>query len=106
MVKRFLKGYSEAIDRLMHSRNAMIGIYRKYLKQQDNKILADTYDDIAGKFSFPPRVNREGMRNTLQLINPMGGGKPSDPVDIDQFIDESVLDELEKEGFFDAIGTK
>jgi ABC-type nitrate/sulfonate/bicarbonate transport system substrate-binding protein len=106
MVKRFLKGYSEAIYRLMHSRNAMIGIYRKYLKQQDNKILAETYDDIAGKFSFPPRVNREGMRNTLQLINPMGGGKPSDPVDINQFIDESVLDELEKEGFFDAIGTK
>jgi len=32
----------------------MIGVYRKYLKQQDNKISEETYDDIAGKFSFPP----------------------------------------------------
>ncbi len=105
IVKQFLKGYSEAIYRLMHSRDAMIGVYRKYLKQQDNKILEETYDDIAGKFSFPPRVNREGMRNTLQLVNPKGGAKPNELIDVNPFIDETVLDELEKENFFDAIRT-
>ena len=81
----------------------MIGIYRKYLKQQDNEILEEIYDDIAGKFSFPPRVNREGMRNTLQLVNPKGSTKPNEQINVNQFIDETVLDELEKEAFFDLI---
>ena len=59
LVKQFMADYSEAIYRLMQSKETGINIFKKHLKQQDTKILQATYDDIAGKFSFPPRMNRQ-----------------------------------------------
>ncbi|MET0502895.1 MAG: hypothetical protein ABW172_15350, partial [Candidatus Binatia bacterium] len=65
----------------------------------------DTYDDIAGKFSFPPRVNRDGIRNAEEFVAlEFPGGKTE--VNIDQLVDESVIDELDKEGFFKSIRGK
>lgn len=103
VVKQFMAGYSEAIYRLMQSKDSGVIIYRKYLKQQDAKILEATYDDIAGKFSFPPRINREGLRNAVDLVStaPAKGD-----FNISQFVDETVIDELEKEGFFDSLKKK
>ncbi len=105
IVKQFMKGYSEAIYRLKQSREMGISIFKKYLKQQDRKILEETYDDIAGKFSFPPWINRDGMRNALSLVSPTAPGGKTGP-GVDSFIDESVITELEREGFFDSIRKK
>ncbi len=105
VVKQFMAGYSEAIYRLMQSKETGIKIYRKYLRQQDLRILEDTYDDIAGKFSFPPRVNREGMRNALDMVLKSAPSAKGD-LRMEQFIDESVIDELEREGFFNSIRKK
>jgi len=102
VVKQFMAGYSEAIYRLMNSKDVGLKIYRKYLKQEDRKVLEETYDDIAGKFSFPPRVNRDGIRNTLDLVF-KGPSSAKADVNIDQFMDETILDDLEKEGFFKSL---
>jgi len=102
VVKQFMAGYSEAIYRLMNSKDVGLKIYRKYLKQEDRKVLEETYDDIAGKFSFPPRVNRDGIRNTLDLVFKAPSSAKAD-VNIDQFMDETILDDLEKEGFFKSL---
>jgi ABC-type nitrate/sulfonate/bicarbonate transport system substrate-binding protein len=102
VVKQFMAGYSEAIYRLMHSKDLGVNIYRKYLKQDDKKILEETYDDIAGKFSFPPHVNRDGIRNTLELVF-KGPASAKADVNISQFMDETILDELEKEGFYNSL---
>jgi ABC-type nitrate/sulfonate/bicarbonate transport system substrate-binding protein len=102
VVKRFMAGYSEALDHLMKSKELGVTIYRKYLKQEDPKVLEETYDDIAGKFSFPPRIDHEGLRNTLDLVL-KGTASAKAPVNINQFIDESILDELEQEGFFKSL---
>ncbi len=105
VVKQFMKGYSEAIYRLMHSKDVGINIFKKYLRQQDPKIVEETYDDIAGKFSFPPRVSRDGMRNALDMLL-KGGASAKAALDIDSFMDESVITELEREGFFNSIRRK
>lgn len=102
VVKQFIKGYSEAIYQLMNSKEVGIYILKKYLKQQDLKVLEETYDDIAGKFSFPPRVNRDGMRSALDMVL-KGGVSAKVDAGIEQFIDETVIDELEREGLFNAI---
>lgn len=102
VVKQFMAGYSEAIYRLMQSKDTGISIYKKYLKQQDAKILETTYDDIAGKFSFPPRMNRQGLRNAVELVSKDGMGD----FNLSQFVDETVLDELEREGFFESLKKK
>lgn len=98
IVKQFMRGYSEAVYDLMHSKELGMRIFGKYLKQQDPKILEETYDDIAGKFSFPPRINRDGMRNALSLVSQSSTSVKAPG--LDQFVDESVINELEREGFF------
>ena len=102
VVKQFMAGYSEAIYRLMQSKESGISIYKKYLKQQDAKILEATYDDIAGKFSFPPRMNRQGLRNAAELVSKDGIGD----LKLSQIVDETVIDELEREGFFESLKNK
>jgi ABC-type nitrate/sulfonate/bicarbonate transport system substrate-binding protein len=102
VVKQFMAGYSEAIYRLMQSKGTGIGIYKKYLKQQDAKILEATYDDIAGKFSFPPRIDRHGLRNAAELVVKDGTAE----LNLTQFVDETVIDELEREGFFESLKKK
>ena len=102
VVKQFMAGYSEAIYRLMQSKDTGTHIYKKYLKQQDAKSLDATYDDIAGKFSFPPRLNRQGLRNAVELVSKDGIGD----FNAGQLVDETVIDELEREGFFESIKRK
>jgi hypothetical protein len=55
-------------------------------------------------FSFPPRVGRKGLATVLELIQ-QETGKANATVDANRFVDESVIDELEKEGFFKALDT-
>ena len=49
------------------------------------------------------RVSAEGMRNTLELV---AKDSPKVDMNLNRYIDESVLDELEKEGFFKRITGK
>src|SRR5262249_33434548 len=95
VVKQFMAGFSRAIYRLMQSKETGINIYKKHLKQQDTRILEATYNDIAGKFSFPPRINRQGLRNAAELVSRSG----IEDANLSQLVDETVIDELEREGF-------
>lgn len=70
-----------------------------------SRSLEDTYDDIAGKFSFPPRVNREAIRTAWNVVALEFPGTNSD-LNPEHLIDESVIDELEKEGFFKSLRSK
>ena len=56
-----------------------------------------TYDYYATQFSIPPRVNKEGLRTTADFLAPKGGIG-----DIERVLDESLLDELEREGVFNT----
>ena len=50
-------------------------------------------------FSFPPRVGRKGMAAVMDLIQEETG-RPKAEFELNRFLDESVLDELDREGFF------
>jgi NitT/TauT family transport system substrate-binding protein len=97
-VKRFVRAYSEAIHVFKTDKAKGSAVYTKRLKQQDAKVIEDTYDYFAPKFSFPPRVDRDGIRNALELVTALPEAKGD--INLEQFIDESVIDELEREGFF------
>jgi len=99
-VKRFVRAYSEAIHQFMTQKQQALAVYAKRLKQQNPKVVEDTYLYYAGKFSLPPRVGRDGMQSALSLMGDKAADAKSDP---GQFVDESVLDELEREGFFSKL---
>jgi NitT/TauT family transport system substrate-binding protein len=99
-VKRFMKAYAEATYQFMTSKEKGISVYKRRLKQDNPKALEETYGYFASKFSFPTRVSHNGMRNTLELI---AQDNPKLDTSLDKYLDESLLDELEKEGFFRQI---
>jgi ABC-type nitrate/sulfonate/bicarbonate transport system substrate-binding protein len=99
-VKRFVRAYSDAIYQFTTQRQQALAVYAKRLKTQNAKVLEETYRYYAGKFSLPPRIRRDGMQNALALIGEKG---PTASIDLEQFIDESVIDELEREGFYSKL---
>ena len=102
-VKRFVMAYAEATYQFMTDQGKGMSILRQRLKQDNVKALEETYKYFAPQFSFPMRVSHNGLQNTLDLIvkeNPKLDTK------LDKYLDESILDELEKEGFFKKLAGK
>jgi NitT/TauT family transport system substrate-binding protein len=101
-VKRFVRGYAEAIHVIKTDRSRTMKVFAKRMRIEDPETVRTTYEYFAPRFSFPPRVNLEGVRDTLNFYaeqNPdFKNRKP------EEFIDHSLLDELEKEGFFKKLG--
>jgi NitT/TauT family transport system substrate-binding protein len=99
-VKRFMQAYAEGTYQFIADKEKAISVYKKRLKQSNPKALEETYQYFAPKFSYPTRVSQNGMRNTLDLI---AKDNPKLDMNLGKYLDESVLDELEKEGFFSRI---
>jgi ABC-type nitrate/sulfonate/bicarbonate transport system substrate-binding protein len=103
VVKRFLMAYAEATYQFMTDKEKGVSIFKHRLKQDNPKALAETYKYYAPQFSFPTRVSHNGLENTLELI---AKENPKLDTNLNKYLDESILDELEKEGFFKRITGK
>jgi ABC-type nitrate/sulfonate/bicarbonate transport system substrate-binding protein len=99
-VKRFVMAYADGTHQFMNSKEKGIAIFKDRLKQDNQKALQQTYDYYAPQFSYPTRVSQNGMKNTLELI---AKENPKLDMKIEAYVDESLMDELEKEGFFKRI---
>lgn len=99
-VKRFLMAYAEATYQFINDPEKGMAIFKHRLKQDNPKALQETYGYFAPKFSFPTRVSQNGLQNTLELI---AKENPKPDMQVEKYVDESILDELEKEGFFKKI---
>jgi ABC-type nitrate/sulfonate/bicarbonate transport system substrate-binding protein len=103
IVKRFLKAYSEAVRVLKTDRARTLRVFAKRMRLEDGEILNATYDYFAPRFSLPPRVDMAGIKDTLDFYaetTPEVRGRSAQ-----DFVDHSILDELESEGFFKALGS-
>ncbi len=102
-VKRFLGGYAEAIHVIKTDRVRTMKVFANRMRIDDPETVRTTYEYFAPRFSFPPRVNLDGVRDTINFYaeqNPdFKNRKP------EEFIDQSLMDELEKEGFFKKLGS-
>jgi ABC-type nitrate/sulfonate/bicarbonate transport system substrate-binding protein len=101
-IKRFIQGISEGIYRLRtadgEKREELIAIVAKHLRVNPTSA-REFYDLYENVFSFPPRVGRKGMAAVMEIIQEETG-RPKAEFELNRFLDESVIDELEKEGFF------
>jgi len=101
-VKRFMQGLSEGIYQIRTAdsrrREDLIAIVAKHLRVKPTAA-KEVYDLYENAFSFPPRVGRKGMAAVMDLIQEETG-RPKTEFHLNRFLDESVIDELEKEGFF------
>jgi ABC-type nitrate/sulfonate/bicarbonate transport system substrate-binding protein len=105
VVKRFLQAYSEGTHQFMSNKEKALAIYHQRLKQKNPTVVAETYQYFAASFSFPPRVSHEGMRTALEMIAQRDPGAKLD-MSVERYVDERLLDELEREGLFKKITGK
>jgi ABC-type nitrate/sulfonate/bicarbonate transport system substrate-binding protein len=104
-VKRFQQAYAEGTYQFMNNKEKGITVLSKRLRLKNPKGIEETYQYFAKKFSFPTRVSQDGLRNTLELLSQR---TPSAKIDmnVNKYLDESILDELEREGFFKRLAGK
>ena len=101
-VKRFVRAYSEAVHAMKNDRERTLKVFAKRMRIDDAETLHSTYDYFAPRFSMPPRVDLSGVQDTIRFYaehNPELKNRTAE-----EFIDHSLLDELEKEGFFKKLG--
>lgn len=107
-VKRFIQGVSEGIYQIRTAdsgkREELISIVAKHLRVSPTAA-REFYDLYENAFSFPPRVGRKGMEAVMEIIREETG-RPKAEFELNRFLDESVIDELEKEGFFKRLGVE
>jgi ABC-type nitrate/sulfonate/bicarbonate transport system substrate-binding protein len=98
-VKRFQQAYAEGTYQFMTNREKGVSVLSKRLRFKDPKGLHETYNYFAKSFAMPTRVSQEGLRNTLEIIAQRNPAVKVD-MNIGKYLDESILDELERDGFF------
>jgi len=92
IVKRFLRAYIDGLYAIRTNKERTIAVLHKTLREGNRAILESTYHYYAPLFSIPPRVSREGLRTTADFF--------AAKAELEKFLDESLVDELEKEGLF------
>jgi NitT/TauT family transport system substrate-binding protein len=91
-IKGFIKGQIEGIHYVKTNKEGSLKVLRKYLQITDAEAVEGTYEFFAKRLSRSPRTELEGIKNILTSI---GAGQKSPA----EFVDMSVIDEIEKEGF-------
>jgi ABC-type nitrate/sulfonate/bicarbonate transport system substrate-binding protein len=101
-VLRFLKAYLEGTQRLFSDRELGIRALRRYGGISDRDMLAGTYDLFTSRYIKKiPKINLKGVENSLSLIaenNPKAKNRK-----IEDFIDPSYMEELERSGFIKSL---
>jgi ABC-type nitrate/sulfonate/bicarbonate transport system substrate-binding protein len=104
-VKRLQQAYADGAYQFINNREKGISVLAKRLRFKNPRGVEETYNYFAKSFAFPTRVSHEGLRNTLEIIQQRN---PAAKVDMNlaRYLDESTLDELERESFFNKLSVK
>lgn len=100
IVKRLLMAYVEAIQILRSDEERSLPIMKKYMRIADDAIAKRSYDYYAKLFSQPPLTDEKGVALVLKFLATQPGTGHAKNAKADDFIDNSLLQELRREGFF------
>jgi len=103
MVKRFVRSYAEAVYAIKTDAERTTKVFAKRMGVNDPATIKSTYEYFAPRFSFPPRVSLSGVRDTLRFYAEQNVDFKNRTAE--EFVDHSLMDELEKEGFFKKLGS-
>ena len=92
LAKNLLRSQIEAIFYMRTNREGSIKILKKFLRVGELEAIEATYDFFARRTDAVPRTNLVGLKNILKEM----AAPQRSP---NEFVDMSLLDEIEKEGF-------
>jgi len=103
-IKAALKGYVEALHYIHHNKEETKRVSAKYMRSNDPDVLEATYTWFIRNVAKKPYPTLKGIQF---LIDEIGGKLPqAKNARPEQFVDLSLLQELEKEGFFSEMGKR
>lgn len=105
VVKHFLQAYSEGLYHFITNKERALAISNQRLKQKNIALVEEAYQFYGPIFSFPPRVSQEGVRVVLEMIAQRSPGTKVE-TNVEKYVDERLLDELERDGLFKKISGK
>ena len=99
LVKRMLMAYGEAIHVLKTDAEKSLPIMKKYMRITDDGIAKRSYEYYSKLFSMPPLTDAKSINVVLSFLASQGtaNSKTARP---EEFFDNSLLTELQREGFF------
>jgi NitT/TauT family transport system substrate-binding protein len=100
IVKRVLMALIESAHYFKTNKEGTQKIVAKYLRGANKAYLDSSYQSTAKILERVPYTTREGMQ--IQLDDALKL-KPASKVTVDSLIDDSIVRELEKEGFIDRV---
>jgi len=102
LVTNYVKAMLEAIARIKKDKAFTVDVMTKYLRTKDKEILDGTYDVSVTKYlkriPFPTVEAFRTVLEELVEVNPKAKGQ-----DPQKFYDDTILRELEKSGFINAL---
>ena len=104
-IKRFLQAYAEGIHQFMTNKEKGVALLTQRMKQKNPAVVEETYQYFASTFSSPPRMSHEGMRAAIDMLQQRSPETKFD-TNVGKYVDEQIMDELEREGFFKKMGGK
>lgn len=96
---RFLRAFTRGMHRYRTDKEFSKKVLGKYGKITDNEILEGTWQDYAPTLQKSPRPSLKGVQFLIE--NQFQGKKPLPKPE--QFVDFSIVDQLEKSGFVDSV---
>ncbi len=98
-VKRFLMGYIEGLHLYAQNKELTLSVTKKYTKLSDSEVLSNSYDYFVKNTSLVPWTDPIAIKNALPP-DKVAGRK------LEEFYDNSPLQELVNEGFVEKISKK
>jgi NitT/TauT family transport system substrate-binding protein len=97
LVKEFMLAYIEAIHDFKRNKEAALQVLKKYTRNDDPEVLADSYNNYANKYLALPIPTADGIRTILtELSTTVPAAKNADP---EQFVASKIAREIEASGF-------
>lgn len=103
LVKRMLMAYVEAIHILKTDVERSLPIMKKYMRITDEVIAKRSYEYYSKLFSWPPLTDEKAIGVVLNFLATQPGGAGAKNAKAEEFFDNSLLQELRKEGFFTRV---
>src|SRR4030095_8185922 len=100
LVKRMLMAYVEAIHILKTDVDKSLPIMKRYMRITDEVIAKRSYEYYSKLFSLPPLTEEKGITVVLNFLATQPGGAGAKNAKAEEFFDNSLLQELRKEGLF------
>jgi len=98
--KRFMRGFLEGMKTYLEDEEFSVKIIQKWTRAKNRDELKEAYAIQAKHMLRVPRTAVDGVKTILEGMEKLPGAKGADPR---RFIDFTILDELEKEGFLKTL---